>query len=164
MVTTIDALLDHHAIRDVLYRYCRAIDRRQYDDVRACYHPDATDDHGVYQGGVDGFIDYISRDLPRYERTMHFLGNVLVELDGDSARAETYCIAYHRVPVRGDKPERDFTVGLRYVDRFARRDGRWAIAERVCAFEWSRLDPVPAGGFPPSFLRGVPGSEDIVVR
>lgn len=26
--------------------------------------------------------------------------------------------------------------GGRYVDRFERRDGRWAIAARVCLVEW----------------------------
>jgi hypothetical protein len=40
-------------------------------------------------------------------------------------------------------------VGLRYVDDFERRAGEWRIAARVCAFEWSRLDPVPPGGWIP---------------
>ena len=32
-------------------------------------------------------------------------------------------------------------IALRYVDRLERRDGEWRIAERKCAFDWTRHDP-----------------------
>jgi hypothetical protein len=124
------ALIDQQEIRDVIYRYCRGIDRREYDLVRSCYHPDATDDHGDFRGNVDEFIAYVASNLPRYERTMHFIGNVLVEVSGDAARAESYLVAYHRLPPSSSKPERDFVVNLRYVDDFQRRSGGW---RPVCA-------------------------------
>ncbi len=84
----------------MLYRYCRGIDRRDYELVRSCYHPDATDDHGGYQGGVDGFIDYIKAGLPRFEQTMHMIGNIPIDIDGDVAQSEAYTLAFHRVPAR----------------------------------------------------------------
>jgi hypothetical protein len=28
-------------------------------------------------------------------------------------------------------------VGGRYVDRFEKRDGRWAVADRACLVEWN---------------------------
>ena len=145
----LDRLVDQQEIRDVIYRYCRGIDRRDYDLVRACYHPDATDDHGDYRGGVDGFITYVMAGLPRYEATMHFIGNVLVEPVADQARAESYIVAHHRIAPSSSKPARDFVVGLRYVDDFERRNHEWRIAARVCAFEWSRLDPIEPGGWVP---------------
>nr|WP_213245328.1 nuclear transport factor 2 family protein [Gordonia pseudamarae] len=36
-------LLDRQAICDVVARYCRAIDRRDFDLLRTCYHPGAVD-------------------------------------------------------------------------------------------------------------------------
>ena len=39
--------LAENAIRRTLYRYCRGIDRRGFELVRACYHSDALDDHGT---------------------------------------------------------------------------------------------------------------------
>jgi SnoaL-like domain len=39
-------LLDESAIRQLLARYSRAIDRRDYELLRSCYHPDAVDEHG----------------------------------------------------------------------------------------------------------------------
>jgi len=157
-------LLAQQEIRDVLFRYCRGIDRRRYDMVRDCYHPDAIDDHGEFVGGVDGFIAHVEANLPRFERTMHFLGNVLIELDGSRARSEAYCVAFHRLRPNRTKPARDFLVGLRYVDDFEERAAGWRIATRVCAFEWSRIDPVPDGGyeFPAGSRLGQFGADDVV--
>ncbi|MGD9700931.1 MAG: nuclear transport factor 2 family protein [Acidimicrobiia bacterium] len=149
MDATIRTVIDQQQIRDVIYRYCRGIDRCDYDLVRRCYHPDAVDDHGDFRGGVEDFIAYVQQSLPRFERTMHFIGNVLIEPDGDRARAESYIVAHHRVPESRSKPERDYTVGLRYVDDFEQRDGEWKIAARTCVFEWSRIDPVAPGGWSP---------------
>jgi ketosteroid isomerase-like protein len=143
-------MIDKQEITDVIYRYCRGIDRCDYDLVRSCYHPDALDDHGDFRGGIDEFLAYIQQGLPRLERTMHFIGNVLVVPDGDRARAESYIVAYHRLGESPTKPERDYIVGLRYVDDFERRDGDWRIAARACVFEWSRIEPVPPGGWSPA--------------
>ena len=158
-------LLAKDDIRDVLNRYCRGVDRRDYEMIRSCYHPDARDNHGEdYIGGVDGFIEHVRSTLDRFERTMHFLGNILIEVDGPRARAETYIIAHHRLPARPDRPIRDFLVGLRYIDDFEERDGQWRIAERVCAFEWSRIDPLPEHGyrFGAPHLMGRRDADDVV--
>ena len=143
-------VVDQQQITDVIYRYCRGIDRCDYDLVRSCYHLDARDDHGDFRGNVDDFIAYVQIGLSRFERTMHFIGNVLVEPEGDRARAESYIVAYHHLRESRTKPERDYTVGLRYVDDFERRDGEWKIAARACVFEWSRIDPVAPGGWSPA--------------
>jgi hypothetical protein len=141
---SLDDLLARQEIADVLHRYSRGIDRLDWDLVRDCYHPDAYDDHGGIAGTVDEFIAGGRAYLTRFAATMHFLGNMLIELDGPQARAETYAVAYHRVegPDGGGK---DDIFGIRYVDRFERRAGRWRIAHRVVATEWRRVDPVPAG-------------------
>ena len=46
----VEELIARQEITDVLHRYCRAVDRRDPDLLRSVYHPDATDDHGVYAG------------------------------------------------------------------------------------------------------------------
>jgi ketosteroid isomerase-like protein len=155
MDSTIRSLVDQQQIRDVVYRYCRGIDRCDYDLVRSCYHPDAVDDHGDFRGGIDDFITYISDNLPRFERTMHFIGNVLIELDGDRARAESYLVAYHHLRASSTKAERDFTAGLRYVDDFERREGEWRIAARTYVFEWSRIDPVAPFNWAPAAVSAI---------
>ena len=73
-------LLDERAIRAVVLRYCRGVDRMDRELVRSCYHDDATDSHGSFVGTVDEFLDWAWRLLGRYTTTMHFVGNLLVEL------------------------------------------------------------------------------------
>jgi hypothetical protein len=151
---TVEQLSDRQEIADVILRYARGIDRFDLDLVRSCYHPDAYDDHGAVKGSVDEFLAGAATFLPRFEATMHFMGNMLIELDGDVARAETYAIAYHR-QLLDDGAGRDDAAGIRYVDRFERRAGEWKIAYRVVLMEWRRVDPVPAGR-----VRGyIPGQE-----
>jgi ketosteroid isomerase-like protein len=163
MTTRVARVVDQQEIRDVVYRYCRGIDRRDFDLVRSCYHPDATDDHGDFRGTIDEFIAHIDERLPRFECTMHFIGNVLVEVAGDRARSESYVVAYHRLGAHGTKRERDFIVNLRYVDDFERRNGAWKIATRVCVFDFSRIDPVVGDWTPtPESSRGQFGGADAV--
>jgi len=130
---------DHEQIREVVYRYARGIDRRHFELVRSCYHPNATDDHGDYSGGVDGFIEFLHEQLERWAVTSHFIGNVHIEIDGDWARVESYAQATHRGHPRPDGSVRDLTSGARYVDDFERRGGEWRIARRVVVNDWNRV-------------------------
>jgi SnoaL-like domain len=136
----VQALLDQQAIRDVVLRYCRGIDRLDLELVRSCYHADATDDHGTFTGTRDEYVAWVGEVLTRFSGTMHLVANQLVELDGDRARSETYGVAYHH----GDPPtdgRRNFATGFRYVDRFEHRDGVWRIAARVAVREWTHTVP-----------------------
>ncbi len=143
------ALLDKQAISEVVLRYCRGIDRMDRELVRSCYHPDASDSHGSFEGSREEFLAWVWRLLERYESSMHLVGNLLVEPVGDVARAETYGIAFHRG--RSEDPRLNLVTGFRYVDRFERRAGEWRIARRVAVTEWVRQDdparrwPIPAG-------------------
>jgi hypothetical protein len=137
-------LLDRQAIADVVLRYCRGIDRRDLELVRDCYHPDATDEHGPFTGTRDEYVDWVAGVLTRFTGTMHVVANQLIELDdagdGGEARSETYGVAYHWGDPPDD-PRRNFTTGFRYVDRFARREGEWRIAQRVAVREWTHVVP-----------------------
>ena len=136
----LQTLIDRQAIRDVVLRYCRGIDRLDLELVRSCYHVDATDEHSTFTGTRDEYVEWVANVLARYAGTMHVIANQLIELDGDAARSETYGVAYHW----GDPPDdrrRNFTTGFRYVDRFERRGGEWRIAARVAVREWTHAVP-----------------------
>lgn len=166
MTGDLDLLLAERAIGRVLTTYSRGVDRYDFEAVRTCYWPDGTDDHGSFSGGVDDFIVFVEKSLDRFERTAHFLGNVLidVDLDRDVARAETYAVAFHRYSDDEGVPT-DMWAGLRYVDRFERRRGEWRIRTRVCAYEWRRTDRVDGdGGFAEGYVRGLRSRDDVVYR
>ncbi|HVX21949.1 MAG TPA: nuclear transport factor 2 family protein [Acidimicrobiales bacterium] len=152
----LQVLADKQAIADVIARYCRGVDRLDLASVRACYHDDGVDHHTGFTGVADDYVAWLDVVLRRLDGTQHVMGTQLIEVDGDRARAETYGTAYHWVAPYDD-PTLNFTSGLRYVDRFERRDGVWRIAERWAVREWTRAVPAelvrPKEGVGPSPTR-----------
>jgi hypothetical protein len=148
MSDALEELLAKEEIRGVLMDLARGTDRLDGELIRACYHPDAHDDHNAFRGGPAEFAEWVLANLPHFAATMHFLGNVRIEAAGESAWSEAYCIAHHLF--RPDDPdgERDLVLGLRYFDRFERRAAqpgarpRWKIALRRCVFDWSYVVPI----------------------
>lgn len=135
-------LLDEREIRSVITRFARASDRNDLDLIASCYHPDAVDAHGHYNGDVPGFVEYCRRFLAKVTSITHFVGQSTIELDGDEAWVETYCLCLIRMP--GDDPAVpvDRLANIRYVDLFARRDGAWRIARRKVIHHPGRVDLV----------------------
>ncbi len=131
-------------IAELVYRYCRGADRLDMELIRSCYHPDATDSHGSFQGTVDEYLEWSERLLRRYTATLHTVPNVLIELDGQAdaegtwwARSEAYGVAYHWTD--GGPPELNLTVGFRFIDDVcSHQGGPWLIQRRVATTEWVR--------------------------
>ena len=153
-------LIDRAEITDVLTQYARGADRSDWALVRACYHPDAHDDHGLYSGGIDGLMVFLEQVAGKLLSTTHQLGNLLIERDGDAARTETYCFVWYR---RSDRQgaERSVAQGVRYLDIFERRSGRWAIARRTVVLDWEHvLEPGTPARIAEGWKRGARGSAD----
>jgi hypothetical protein len=128
---------DRVEILDCLTRYTRGMDRLDRELARSAYHDGAIDDHVGFVGEVDDFLDWAFGYHAGQVRHQHYLANPSIELDGDEAHVETY---YTFVGTERD-PAAPLTVfGGRYVDRFERRQGTWAIAVRLCLVEWA-TDP-----------------------
>ena len=132
------ALLDRSEIFDCIQRYARGMDRLDRELVRSAYHDDAIDDHVAFVGPVDDFIDWAFAYHASQVRHQHYVTNHTVELDGDTAHAETYYLFVGRY---ADRQTPLTLAGGRYVDRLERRDGLWAIAKRVCTAEWRSVAP-----------------------
>lgn len=146
-------LAAHEEIRQVLYRYCRGIDRGDPELVASVYHADGEDDHGTFQGPGRQFAQRIVAAMDQQTLSaQHHITNVLIELHGDSAAdVESYFLALH--PTGAGSDETLARVGGRYLDRFERRGGQWLIADRKVILDWTRAslegDPWPtADAFP----------------
>lgn len=155
-------LVQERAIERTIHRYCRGIDRMLPEVVRSCFHDDAIDDHGGAPRGRDEFVDWVFGLLGTYGSTMHLVGNLLVDVHDDVGLAETYGVAFHRSPdAEAFEGRRNLMTGFRYVDRFTKRDGRWAIAHRVATTEWSRVDDLEGRwAIPDSMRRGSRDASD----
>jgi hypothetical protein len=137
-------LLDILAVREVILRFCLAVDRGDWDLVAACFTPDSTASFsGVEFGpGPQPMVDAFRSGAGSTDilSSTHFLGNIFVELDGDSARAESYTIGYLATRTSDGAALR--MRGLRYRDLLRRGDDGWAIVNRVLTADWERLGPV----------------------
>ena len=77
---------DQLAIRDLVMRYCRGCDRRDFPLVRSLYHDDAIDDHGtMFRGSADAFVAWLEEATAPWELTRHEIGNSVIVIDGDRA-------------------------------------------------------------------------------
>lgn len=166
---------DRAAIYQQLVRYCRGVDRRDLALIRSTYHPDAFDDHGSYKGDVEGFLAFVEKEVhARFRITQHKLGQSLIEIDGDEAWSESYATCHHVMaevmaePVAGAaagvsgaaRDVADMVMGIRYLDRFERRNGEWRIARRELRWEWVRTDRLE--GLDGSWTHGRVDSGDAV--
>jgi SnoaL-like domain len=70
----------------------------------------------------------VVEDLKRYEATTHFNGQSTVTIDGNRATGESYTIAHHVSTEDGNR--KTMIASLRYLDTFAKIDGRWYFAAR----------------------------------
>lgn len=129
----IRAMKDRQEIEDCLLRYTRGVDRHDFELMRSAYHDDAYDEHGVAEGVAADFCTWAIDWHKGYQiRHQHHISNSTIDLDGDTAHAETYYIYWGE-----NKVGPPMLVFGRYVDRLEKRDGRWAIAHRVSVNEVS---------------------------
>jgi hypothetical protein len=138
-------MLDRVALADLVALYCRGADRRDFALIRSLYHDDAIDDHGaMFKGGPDDFVAWLPQAMANWELTQHSISNSLFAIDGDVAEGEHHVRAYHRTfPPR----RREFIVHGRYLDRYARRDGRWKFSHRSLVFDSGEIRDVDAAAF-----------------
>jgi len=145
----IEELLAKQAITEVIYRYCRALDRMDRELAASVWHPDGTADYGptMYQGTGAGFIDWVWAAHETMLGHSHQIANVLVEVDGDRAGSESYVTATLWAEFEPGVLTTIVSRG-RYIDRWSRRDGVWAIDHRRFAEDLT-LTTTP-GGAPPA--------------
>lgn len=133
---------DRTAVWDVMMRYAAACDRSDYAAIEDCFAANA---RCTYNGdqlaiGKSGVTDYlkerwaaiVERGAPTF--AVHFVGNVLIELDGNTATAQTYAVRYVGMP--GEHGTVVESRGLQYDDRLVKQAGRWLVTDRVLTGLW----------------------------
>jgi hypothetical protein len=134
---------DRLALRELFDTYAHCADRRDAEGQRALFTDDSR--FAVYMDGEGSEPTYVLQgrealtpvfdDLNRYEATTHFNGQSTVTIDGNSARGESYTIAHHVFTEDGNR--KTMIASLRYLDTFAKIDGRWYFAARDLILDWT---------------------------
>ncbi len=136
--SAIQTLIDKAEIRDVLSRYCRGLDRMDKEMAYGVWHPGATAFYdGIYEGTGRGFIDWVWQAHAAMDRHSHQITNVLIEIHGDRAISEAYVTVVLWTQQGADGRQKELVGRGRYLDRFARKNGRWAIEHRTHLLDMS---------------------------
>jgi hypothetical protein len=141
-------LRDRTDIADCIYRYCRGVDRLDVEMIKSAYHPDAIDDRGAFVGSPEEYVAWLLPILQPAAGTSHNVSNISCEIDGDSAHTDSYVVTC----VWSKDGKSVLMGGARYLDRFERRNGKWAIIHRESIMDFTYR--VPTIELPPGALLG----------
>lgn len=136
-------LLDKNEIMEVMARYARGADTKNWDMLRATFDDNISvsylgfDPETVMECSADDFVANGSIPvLGKLRASQHVFTNFDISVDGDSALGYMYCRAQHYRPefARGDST---YEVGGIYCINFVRREDGWKIKKLEANFTWS---------------------------
>ena len=136
-----------HAIRALVAAYARGADRHDGAAVAQVFLEDGileTSHTGRGRHRIRGraAIARAINSLTRWEATTHFLGQHVIEFDGDHATGELYCQAHHLERASNGRYVR--TLWIRYQDEYTEVDSAWYLRHRLLIVDWSEYRPAPA--------------------
>ena len=126
-------------ITQLLYRYARAIDGKDWKALERIFTPDARIHYAVERGAELRFPElgpWLARAMAIFKATQHVITNPLVELAGDRARATSYLTGTHVQVRRADGAQVLTTEGSTYSDELVRTPEGWRIAARKLERTW----------------------------
>ena len=123
---------DYEEIVNILHSYPELLNTGQFDAVGELFKYGEVRVVGKpqrYKGAeeVAGMYRESTVVPPTGPDSLLYTSNLVVKIDGDTATATSYFIAFHQKPGRVVEP----VVGGRYNDKLAKQDGRWVLKERV---------------------------------
>jgi hypothetical protein len=133
-------LSDRMEISDLLTAYTRAVDTRSWDDLDAVFTPDAVLDYSAVGGPVDTLAavkPWVAEGLRGFDRYQHLIGQVAIDLDGDTATATAY-MTNPMVARAPDGMETLWEVGGYYHHDLVRTPHGWRSCRMVDDIVWQR--------------------------
>lgn len=126
----LDVLLAERSIYRNLVAFARAMDERDWGAFAEFTAEEMTASLGRGEiVGRDNIVAFIQSFLDGCGPTQHLLGNVLIDIDGDSARSSAYVADLHLG--RGEKKGVSFrTLGC-YHDQWQRSESGWLMTRRI---------------------------------
>ncbi|MEU9746617.1 nuclear transport factor 2 family protein [Streptomyces niveus] len=143
---------DETEIRRLIDVYFHAVDARDHERMRSIYthdaeftglaRPDGTGGHT--HSGIDAVVALLD-GTKSFAASCHSGSNTVIDVDGDTATADTFAVAF--VLPKGEGSVR--VRGLRYRDRLVRVEGGgWLIRGRVHCPLWQYDTPATALALP----------------
>ncbi len=120
---------DRQAIVDLLNHYATCLDHRDWSGLDAVFDADAIGDYGAVLTGRTRLVAMISGLLDSCGPTQHLLGNHVIDVDGDTARAATQARVIHTGACERSALTPYESIGT-YHDQLRRTADGWRITHR----------------------------------
>lgn len=126
----IEHLLLEHQLNEVLARYARACDQRDWAALDEVFVQEATADYGgsLHLQGRGPIVAMIRAHLGGCGPSQHLLGNLLVEARDGAVASHVYVRAAHRGT--GNLHSMTYECLAEYQDRWVSTPNGWRIAHR----------------------------------
>lgn len=126
-------LVDREKIRELLHRYCWAVDKGTLAEVMGLFHDPcililAPGKRYEGKAAVQHWYDVYLQQ--RMEVLRHLIHNQVVVIDGDTATSKSYFDAV------GDLKGASITVAGYYEDTLQRVEGEWKFTEKIIRLDF----------------------------
>jgi ketosteroid isomerase-like protein len=126
--------VDHIEISSLFARFAGLLDEARYDDIHAIYTDDVVvhSPRGGELRGIDEVVAFLHESHVNGQRTQHLPMGVLVDIDGDRAKATANLLTYFYRD--GEPPHR--TGSVRTTWEAVRTPRGWRAREARIAVVW----------------------------
>lgn len=121
-------MTDEEQIRRTLAEFCVFLDERRFREWADLFTEDGVFCEHVTRAAIFTWIcgDQLAREPDLHRK--HTVHNVIVDVDGDQARARADLVMFDKT---GDRPW--FILTGKYTDHLVRDGGRWRFRDRQLA-------------------------------
>lgn len=151
----LDQLLSKQAITELLYKYPRALDRLDRQLLLSIGHPEAKVEFGktVFPNWT-AYTDWMMKAHADMLGNNHRITNILIEVNGDTAVSESSGTATLLVKQETGENYEERYMHSRYLDKWSRRGGKWALDFRQTVMDYRVVKPVPAADVKSMYVMG----------
>ncbi|MDM0108391.1 nuclear transport factor 2 family protein [Variovorax sp. J22R24] len=141
----IEQLISKQAITELLYKYPRALDRLDRELLMSIGHPDAKVQFGKTTfPNWTAYTDWMMKAHATMLGNNHRITNILIEVHGDTAVSESTGTATLLVKQDTGDDYEERWMHSRYLDKWSRRGGKWALGARQTVMDYRTVKPVSA--------------------
>lgn len=139
----LETLIAKDEIRELALLYSRGVDRKDAALLRTLYTRDGIDNHDEsFRGSAEDYVAFLDASFPHMRYSGHHMCNHLIAVDVDKGEGEgeVYAVAWHIIP-DGKGGWVEDVMCVRYIDHYAKEDGRWRFARRDVSYDMRTARP-----------------------
>ena len=122
----------------IIYQYASIIDSKKFSELSRIMW-DEFSLTGPYELiSLEIFIGAVQQNLSTYKSTMHLIGNVEGQWNGNNYTGKTYCIASHILEENGQSTKLD--MGIIYDDTIELRGEEAKFLNRNFNLQWQKTE------------------------